>query len=116
MYIGTAKGVVSIRTLTSSGSKNHQSDIYAFPNPVRPDYYGPIAIKGLARDSNVKITDINGRLIYETKALGGQAIWNGTDYNGRKAASGVYLVFASGTETHEKPDAIVTKIVFINGE
>lgn len=116
MYIGTAKGVVSIRTLTSSGGKNQQSDIYAFPNPVRPDYNGPIAIKGLARDSNVKITDINGRLIYETKALGGQAIWNGTDYTGRKAASGVYLVFASGTETLEKPDAIVTKIVFINGE
>lgn len=116
MYIATAKGVVSIRTMTSTGRKNHSGDIYAFPNPVRPEYDGPIAIKGLARDSNVKITDINGRLIYETRALGGQAIWDGKDYNGRKAASGVYLVWASGTETLEKPDAIVTKILFIHGK
>ncbi|HAQ39045.1 MAG TPA: hypothetical protein DCQ58_11105 [Saprospirales bacterium] len=115
MYIATAKGVVSIRTLTTKGGNKHNSEIFAYPNPVRPEYEGPIAIKGFARDSNVKITDINGRMVYETKALGGQAIWNGRDYNGRKAASGVYLVFASGTETLEKPDAIVTKILFING-
>jgi len=116
IYIATAKGVVSIRTLTTTGENKHNEEIFAYPNPVRPEYEGPIAIKGFARDSNVKITDINGRLVYETKALGGQAIWNGRDYNGRKAASGVYLVFASGTETLEKPDAIVTKILFINGQ
>ena len=116
MYIATAKGVVSIRTLTTTGENKHSEDIFAYPNPVGPEYEGPIAIKGFARDSNIKITDINGRLVYETKALGGQAIWNGRDYNGRKAASGVYLVFASGTETLEKPDAIVTKILFINGQ
>ena len=49
----------------------------------------------------MKITDISGTLIYETTALGGQAIWNGLDYNGRKAASGVYLVMISDLDSLE---------------
>ena len=78
------------------GSKNFfSSNVIAYPNPVRPDYNGLIAIKGLVRDANVKITDINGRLVYETTALGGQAVWDGNDYNGQRVATGIYLVFAA---------------------
>lgn len=116
MFIATAKGVMSFRTKTSQGSEKQGSEIYAFPNPVRPEYNGPIAIKGFARDSNIKITDINGQLIHESTSYGGQAIWDGYDYNGRRAASGVYLVYASTTGAFEEPDAIVTKILVINGE
>ena len=116
MYIATAKGVLSYRTETSQGGEKHRGDIYAFPNPVRPDYNGPIAIKGFARDSRVKITDISGQLIHECTALGGQAIWDGYDYSGRRAASGVYLVFASTTDSLDEPETIVTKLLVIRGD
>jgi ligand-binding sensor domain-containing protein len=116
MFIATAMGVMSFRTRTSGANDRHRGDIYAYPNPVRPDYYGPIAIKGFARDSNIKITDINGQLVHESTSFGGQAIWDGYDYNGRRAASGVYLVFASTTNSFDEPSAVVTKIMIINGE
>ncbi len=66
-----------------------------FPNPVRETYTGPIAITGLVEDSEVKITDVSGNLVYRTTSLGGQAIWDGNDMSGRRAATGVYMVFAS---------------------
>jgi len=114
VFIGTASGMISLRYDATEGGVVNTNEVYAFPNPVRPDYTGPIAIKGLARDANVKITDINGQRVYETKALGGQAIWDGKDYNGQRASSGVYLVFSTSTQQPESPDAIVTKILFIN--
>ena len=113
MYIGTNQGLQSIRTQTLGSRKTHASKVYAYPNPVRPEYDGEIAIKGLARDANVKITDMNGKLVYETEALGGQAIWDGRDYNGRKAATGVYYVFSTGEVNFETPDAYVTKIMIV---
>jgi len=113
VYIGTTSGLISLRGEATAGGSRHENSVYAFPNPVRSDYTGPIAIKGLPRDANVKITDVKGQLVYETKALGGQAIWNGMDYNGRKAASGVYLVFTTSKELLNTPDAQVTKILFM---
>ena len=114
MYISTNKGLQSYRTETLGSTKTHARQVYAYPNPVRPEYQGPIAIKGLARDANVKITDLNGKLIYETTALGGQAIWDGKDYTGRKAVSGVYFVFSTGTASFDTPDSFVTKIMIVN--
>lgn len=113
VYIGTAKGLQTYRSDATIGGVVNSSEVLVFPNPVRPEYSGPIAIKGLAQDADIKITDINGQLVYETKALGGQAIWDGRDYNGRKANTGVYLVFSTSKNT-QTPDAIVTKILFVN--
>lgn len=110
VFIGTASGVISYRGEATEGGSVNSTNVYAFPNPVRPEYDGLIAIEGLAENANVKITDVNGQLIYETEALGGRAIWNGQDYNGRRASSGVYLVFATSDNTFN-PDAIVTKIL-----
>jgi len=114
VFIGTEAGIISYRSDATLGGNAHKEKALVFPNPVRPEYAGPIAIKGLARDSNVKITDINGQLVYETQALGGQAIWDGKDYTGRKAASGVYLVLGTTTKDLENPQGIVAKIMFIN--
>ncbi len=113
MYISTSKGLQSYRTRTLGAKNTHASQVYAFPNPVRPDYQGDVAIKGLARDANVKITDLNGKLVYETTALGGQAIWNLHDYTGREVASGVYLVFSTGTASFDIPDTFVTKVMVV---
>jgi len=116
VFFATGRGLVSYRAGATVGANFHkESDVFAYPNPVRPDYQGTIAIKGLTRDADVKITDINGQLMYETKALGGQAIWDGKDYNGRKAATGVYLVFSTAATSNQgKPNTLVTKVLFVN--
>ena len=82
-----------------------------FPNPVPPGYSGTIGIKGLVNNAIVKITEMNGRLVYQTRAAGGQAVWDGKDYKGRKISTGVYLVLVSNDERTEKTAA---RIVFIN--
>jgi flagellar hook assembly protein FlgD len=81
-----------------------------FPNPVPPGYGGTIAIRGLANDAYVKITESDGRLVFQTRALGGQAVWDGRNYKGEKISSGVYLVLAADEVNKEK---VVTKIFFI---
>ena len=115
VFIGTGEGIISYRTDATLGNENfHDPEVVVFPNPVRPEYVGPIAVKGLARDSNVKITDISGQLVYEGKALGGQFVWDGKDYTGRKASSGVYLVLGTSTKNRELPQTVVGKILFVN--
>ncbi len=110
VFIGTSKGLISYKS-TSTGGGTVNSDVYAYPNPVRPGYTGPIAIKGLVSNADFKITDINGNLIYSGTAEGGQAIWDGNNFDGRRAQTGVYLVFASNSDGSE---TIVTKILFVN--
>ena len=111
MYISTDKGLQAIRTISTAGNRRH-NNVFAFPNPVPPDYNGPIAIKGLANNALVKITDVSGRLIYETRAAGGQAIWNGEGLSGKMARPGVFLVFSTGTISFDETDSYVTKIMF----
>ncbi|MFN7118705.1 MAG: hypothetical protein ACK4TA_18040 [Saprospiraceae bacterium] len=117
VFIGTDKGIIAYQSDAVEGGVVNKANVEVFPNPVRPEYVGPIAIRGLARDADVKITDVTGRLVYETQALGGQAIWDGRDYNGQRAKSGVYLVFSTTNARNVgfgKPDAVVAKIVLIN--
>jgi hypothetical protein len=78
------------------------SAIKIFPNPIAPNYNGPIIIKNLVNNALVKITDINGQLMMQTRALGGQAVWNGRDQYQRKVASGIYLIFARDDMGNEK--------------
>ncbi len=113
MMIATNKGLQSFRTRTTSARVVHSSNVYAFPNPVRPEYNGNIAIKGLARDAEIKITDIDGHLVFQTQALGGQAIWDGMDLLGNTVAGGVYLVFSSSSDSFRDPDTAVTKILVV---
>ena len=112
VFIGTDKGIISYRgTATAGGTDFEPEEVYAYPNPVEPNYDGPIAIKGLVRDADVKIADAAGNVVYATTAEGGQAIWDGNKQTGGRAKSGVYLVFASNEDGKE---TFVTKILFIN--
>ncbi|MBS1643439.1 MAG: hypothetical protein JST36_00230 [Bacteroidetes bacterium] len=94
VYISTAGGVIVYRGTATTGAETAGS-IEIFPNPVPPSYSGTIAFRGLTTDADVRITDITGKLVYRTKANGGQATWNGLDYTGGRPSSGVYLIFAS---------------------
>ncbi|MBW8685827.1 type IX secretion system anionic LPS delivery protein PorZ [Chitinophaga rhizophila] len=112
IYFATAKGLVSWHgTATAPTPDMQRNAVLVFPNPVKPDYIGPIAIRGLVENTRVKITDISGRMVFQTRAFGGQAIWNGLDYTGHRPQSGVYLVFATSETGGEH---VVTRIVFIN--
>jgi len=109
VFFGTAKGIVSFRG-RATPEPQPGSKVYAYPNPVRENYSGPIAIKGLADNSNVKITDSYGNLVYETRSEGSQAVWDGYSFDGRRAASGVYLIFSTTNDGSEK---LVTKILIM---
>jgi hypothetical protein len=109
VFFATAKGICSFRS-TATETVETSNEALVFPNPVPPGYTGTIAIRGIAQNAIVKITELNGRLVYETRALGSQAIWNGKDYKGRTISTGIYLVFTSDEDHQQK---LVTKIVFI---
>jgi hypothetical protein len=109
VFFATARGIVSYRAAATEAAEE-KGNVLAFPNPVPPGYGGAIAIRGLPENGIFKITELNGRLVYQSRALGGQANWTGRDLKGNKAASGVYLVL---TVDEFKTEKAVTKIVFI---
>ena len=110
VFFITDKGIISYRGTATEGNADF-SNVTVFPNPATPDYTGLIAINGLVENVDVKITDISGALVFETTAEGGQATWDGNDYNGNRVHTGVYLVFMTdrdGEKTH------VAKMVVIH--
>ncbi len=110
VYFGTTKGLIAYRSTATEGFE-YYTDVYSFPNPVKHDYTGPIAIKGLVTNTTLKITDISGTLVYETKSEGGQALWYGKNFKGERVSTGVYMVFCTSEDGTKK---IVTKILFVN--
>jgi hypothetical protein len=110
VFFGTDKGIISFREKATEPNEDF-SNVYVFPNPVRENYHGDIVITGLIANTHVKITDISGNLVYQTKSLGGQAVWDGNTGGGRRVATGVYLVFCSNDDGSK---SIVTKILVIH--
>lgn len=110
VFIGTGAGLISFMGMATEPTEEY-TDVYVYPNPVRETYDGPIVVKGLVDETDVRITDISGNLVNKTTSLGGQAIWDGKNLNGNRCKTGVYLVFmtdASGNKT------MVTKLLFIH--
>ena len=110
VFIGTANGLISYRGTATVGKETFD-EATVFPNPVRENYFGDIAISGLMDNAFCKIVDTAGKLVCQGNAYGGQFIWNGKDYAGNRPATGVYFVFASDKTGKEKK---VAKILFIN--
>lgn len=98
VYFGTDAGLVSYRGTSTAGDPDNSANLEIFPNPVQSGYSGPISIRGLVTDADVRITDIAGQLIYRAKATGGQLVWNGLDYTGHRPQSGVLLIFISNKD------------------
>lgn len=110
VFFATPRGIISYRSDATESSGTFSS-IKIFPNPVLPTFTGQVSISGLATDARVKITDIAGKLIWETSANGGTATWHVRDYNGRRAATGMYLVIAI---SQDGLDSVVGKIAVVN--
>ncbi|MBK7810948.1 MAG: hypothetical protein IPI50_06855 [Saprospiraceae bacterium] len=113
VWIGTENGIQVYRSEATAAKNVFTEDITSFPNPVPPGYEGSIAIRGLARDARVKITDVSGRLVFETFATGGQALWDGRDYQGRLVSSGTYIVFANSTKDFDVSEGATGRIVLV---
>jgi hypothetical protein len=101
VFFLTDKGLVSYRSdATESGPRF--SSVRIFPNPIRANFTGTVGITGLATDALVKITDITGRMIWQSQANGGSISWNGRTAEGNRVSNGIYLVFSAtptGTES-----------------
>ncbi len=102
VFFSTEKGLACFRSTATEGYTKNEDELFIYPNPVPSGYGGMIAVRGIAENADVRFTDISGQLVYRTKALGGQAVWDGKDYTGRKVQSGVYLVFIVNKDGTEK--------------
>ncbi len=100
VYFATTNGLVAFNG-TSTIARDDLENVYAFPNPVRPGFFGNVTIDGLTKDANVKIVDITGNLVFETTSEGGSVLWDTTAFGKYKVASGVYLVLVSTDDTLE---------------
>ena len=110
MFFATEAGLVSVRTDATLGDSQF-SNVTVFPNPVRPEYEGLITVQGLGYESDVKITDVSGNLVYKTMSNGGTVVWDGNNLQGQRVQSGVYLVW-SGVASGKGKE--VAKILLIN--
>lgn len=109
VFIATNKGMVSFKGI-ATGANEDLNNVYVYPNPVRPTYSGTVKVAGLLDKANVKITDIEGNLVYETTSEGGTIEWDTTAFGRYKVSSGVYMIFISaqdGGETKVKKVMII---------
>lgn len=112
VYFGTEYGL-AVYSSTSSPAEDDYSDVYAYPNPVRPDYTGWITIKGLMDHSLVKIADAAGNVFFQARSEGGMVVWDGCNASGQRVRTGVYFVYASQNENGSSGD-VVAKILVVN--
>ena len=107
VFVGTGDGLVSYH----SEPKDDFSDLYAYPNPVRPNYAGYVTITGMMAETVVKIVDNGGNLVYSTKSNGGLATWDLKNGRGERVSSGVYTAFCN---TADGKNHAVVKILVMN--
>jgi hypothetical protein len=110
LYIITDLGLVSYRTNATYEDPEY-SDVKIFPNPARPDFEGPITIQGIRYNSDVKITDVAGNLVYMTTSNGGTATWDGRTVKGEKVKTGVYLIWTAANDGKGRK---VGKVLVVN--
>lgn len=110
LFVGTDQGLISYSTDATQASATFNS-VYAFPNPVRPDFHGAITITGLVANTQVRITNLNGNVVYETTSNGGIATWNGNKADGSRVSTGVYLVICTSADGTQHA---ITKLLIIN--
>lgn len=112
VYFGTMTGLLSYKS-DSSPAKDDYSEVYAYPNPVRPDYTGWITVAGLMDNSLIKIADANGNVFYQGRSEGGMITWDGCNSAGERVRSGIYYVYASTGGEGTSSNAVVTKIMVV---
>jgi ligand-binding sensor domain-containing protein len=120
VYFATDKGIVAFNSKVSVYGDT-MPEVYAYPNPSTKNNEF-ITIDGrngthIPNNTNVKILDAAGNLVYETNVkegqelFGGKVVWNKTNLAGKKVASGVYIVLLFNADNQENA---IAKIAIIN--
>ena len=111
VYFGTDQGLCSYQSdVDVVNDEMTKDNVWAYPNPVTPDYTGYITITGLTVGADVKIVTSSGMLVHEGRSTSGSYQWNGLDAKGRKVASGIYMV---ETATSDGSKGTVCKIAIV---
>lgn len=111
VFFGTERGLCSyVSDATQTNTEMTKDNVWAYPNPVTPEYNGLITVTGLTLNADVKILSANGALVAEGRSNGGTFTWDGNDQKGRRVASGVYMVV---TATSDGNKGTVCKIAII---
>ena len=112
VMIGTFLGLVSYMSdANTPAAELDKSNVRVYPNPVKPDYNGVIAVDGLTFNAEVKITTVTGQLVYSGHANGGLFTWDGRNQSGKRVSSGVYNIISTNAEGNK---AIVNRVTFIH--
>ena len=112
VYFLTESGLCSYHSdATEAATEMSKDNVYAYPNPVTPDYTGVITVVGLSLNADVKILSTSGKMIAEGRSNGGSFVWDRCDRHGKRVASGVYMVV---TATNDGKKGTVCKIAIIN--
>lgn len=109
VFFFTEDGICSFRSTATEPSAEKQK-LFVFPNPVPAGFTGTIAMRNLPSNAWVRIVELDGKLVFQTRSLGGQAIWNGRNYKGERASTGVYLIYVSDENNLQQ---LAGKIFFI---
>ncbi|MBS1647319.1 MAG: hypothetical protein JST67_08255 [Bacteroidetes bacterium] len=110
VFISTDKGIQSFQNIIQEGNTSFEN-VYAYPNPVKPNYAGPILIHGMMAGATVKIVDEGGNFVYETTSQGGQAVWYAQNEKGQRVKSGIYMAICALPDGSQKQ---ITKIMVMN--
>ena len=111
VFFGTDKGLCSYMSdATTPSDQPNEDKTYAYPNPVKPGYTGPITIVGLSMNADVKIVTTNGVLVAAGTSNGGSFVWDGKDKFGKPVASGVYMVESADEDGN---NGVVCKVAIV---
>ena len=108
VFVGTDNGIASYRS-DASEPQEDMNNVYAYPNPVQPNYTGVISITGLMDNTVVNIIDSGGNLVCKTRSHGGTAVWDGKDAYGQRAAPGVYTALCNAAGGHKAVKILIAR-------
>ena len=111
-----------VYAVTSNGFAEYVADaepvavdmtgVYAYPDPVEPDFTGMVKIAGLMENTFVTITDNTGKVVAQMGPVAGSVLWDVCGADGDRLPTGLYHVYAaSGTQPAVTGKSVTTVLV-----
>ena len=111
VFFGTSLGLIEYGgDATEPENSLSESNIEVYPNPVNPDFDGPVTIKGMSDKCTVRIISASGSLVYQGYSNGGTFTWNVTDRNGNRVTSGIYHAIITDLNNSKSTSVSITVI------
>ena len=101
-YLLTASGL-SRYEIAWTEERTSMDEVIVFPQPFHPGVDPYLAIDGLAEQSRVRITTLDGRVVHQFAADAvenqeKQIVWDGVLPNGENIPRGIYLIFITNID------------------